>query len=79
MKTLNPLSLLDNLLADWASPKVRRLVHGLLLLVASVASIYLAVEGDWRKFIVALIATLYVGSNRANTREQGELGNHGVD
>lgn len=79
MKTLNPLSLLDNLLADWASPKVRRLVHGLLLLVASVASIYLAVEGDWREFIVALIATLYVGSNRANTREQGELGNHGVD
>ena len=79
MKTLNPLSLLDNLLADWASPKVRRLVHGLLLLVASVASIYLAVEGDWLQCIVALIATLYVGSNRANTREQGELGNHGVD
>lgn len=63
----NPLHLLDAVLAEWASPKVRRTVHSILLLATAVLSIWLAVEQDWEAFLPALVATLYVGSNRANT------------
>lgn len=67
MNSTNPLVLLDSLLGDWASPRVRRLIHGLILLVAIIVSIWLAADGDWEKFIGALVAVFYAASNVANT------------
>ncbi len=64
---LNPLALLDSILVDWASPRVRRLIHGLLLFAAFCATGWLAVDGDWKKALAALAAAIYVGSNHANT------------
>lgn len=63
----NPLHLLDSLLSDWASPRVRRLIHGLLLLAAVIIGIWLAVDGDWKEFVAAMIAAVYAASNVANT------------
>lgn len=64
---MNPLTLLDSLLADWASPRVRRLVHGLLTIAAMVVTAYFAAEQDWSKAIAALVAMFYTEANRANT------------
>lgn len=76
---MNPLSLLDSILADWASPRVRRLIHGLVLLAVVLLGIWLAAEGDWKKALAALAAAVYAGANHANT-DPGEVGSiHDVD
>lgn len=67
----NPLALLDMLLADWASPKVRRLIHGLLTLALGLVALWLAMEGDWQEFLLALVAAVYAGANKANTPVSG--------
>lgn len=67
MKNLNPLALIDAVLADWASERVRRSVHALILLGASAVTIWLAAEGDWKVALLSLAAVLYAGSNHANT------------
>lgn len=64
---LNPLHLLDTLLHDYASPRVRRGIHTGILLVLSLFAIWQGVDGDWRQFIAALGVLLYAGANRANT------------
>ncbi len=63
----NPLEILDRILQDWASPRVRRLVHGLLSLAAVVGAIILAADGDWVIAALALIAAVYPAANKANT------------
>lgn len=64
---MNPLHLLDSLLEEWVSARARRSIHTLLLLAATVFTIYLAADGDWEAAAAALVATFYAGSNRANT------------
>lgn len=64
---MNPLTVLDDLLADYASPRARRLFHSLLLLVATCAALWLSVEGDWKEALLALLAMVYTSANRANT------------
>lgn len=64
---MNPFTLLDNILSEYASPKVRRLVHLAILLVTAVVTIYFAAGGDWTQFAIALAAALYAGANKANT------------
>lgn len=64
---LNPLTLLDSILAEYLSPRARRAVHSLLLLVGLVVTVWLAVEKDWTEAIIALVGALYAGANRANT------------
>ena len=66
---MNPLTLIDSILEDWASPRVRRLIHGLLLLAATLAGLWLAADGDWIEALGALVAAMYVGSNHANTHD----------
>lgn len=63
---MNPLTIIDGILADWASPRVRRLVHALILLAGLVGSAWLAADGDWKAAAAALIAGLYGGANHAN-------------
>jgi hypothetical protein len=63
----NPLEIIDQILSDWASPKVRRLVHGLIALAAVVTAIVLAADGDWVVAVIALIAAVYPAANKANT------------
>lgn len=82
MPNLNPLVLLDILLADWVSPKVRRGLHNLILLIAAVVAIWLAADGDWWQFLIALFGSLYAASNRANTTpydSDGVSGNESGD
>lgn len=67
MMTLNPLDALDGLLEDYASPKARRLIHGLLSLAVALVGVYLAANGDWKEFALALGALLYTYANKANT------------
>lgn len=64
---MNPFAVLDGLLSDYASPKVRRTLHSLLVLAAIGASIFLAAEKDWEVALGTLIAALYAWANRANT------------
>ena len=64
---LNPLTLLDSLLADWVSPKVRNSIHTLILLVSACVALWLAVSGDWIEFVIALGGMGYAAQNRANT------------
>lgn len=66
---MNPLTLIDTILEDWASPRVRRLIHGLLLLAVTLAGIWLAAGGDWIEALGALVAAVYVSSNHANTHD----------
>lgn len=65
--TINPLDALDDLLEDYASPKARRLIHGLLSLAVAIVGVWLAVNGDWREFAIALGALVYTYANKANT------------
>lgn len=65
--TLNPLHLLDTLLSDYASPKVRRGLHTLILLVLALVSMWFASGEDWREMLSALAVLIYAGANRANT------------
>lgn len=67
MDTLNPFALMDALLRDYASPRTRRAIHSLLLLVAVIVSIYLSVEGNWKEAVLAMVAAIYAGANQANT------------
>lgn len=64
---LNPLALLDSLLEDWASPRVRRLVHALLALALLVVTTVLAAGGDWKVALGTLAVTIYAAMNKANT------------
>jgi hypothetical protein len=63
----NPFTLLDKFLADYASPRTRRLVHLALALGLLVLSAVLAADGDWEKALISLAATLYAAVNKANT------------
>lgn len=69
---MNPLHLIDDLLADYLSARARRTVHTLLLLAALVATVWLAADGDWKEALVTLAASLYAGANRANTPDDGD-------
>jgi hypothetical protein len=67
MSSLNPITILDQILADYTSPKVRRLIHSLVLLVAALVTVYLAAGKDWKQAAIALAASLYAAANKANT------------
>lgn len=67
MKNPAVLNALDNILKDYVSARTRRLIHSLLALAVALASIYLAVNGDWEQFAIAVVAALYASANRANT------------
>lgn len=67
MSSLNPFTILDSILEDYASPRTRRLVHSLILLVVAVVAIWMAAQGDWKKMLVAIGAAVYAEANRANT------------
>ena len=64
---MNPFTILDSLLADYASPRVRRLIHGLIALACTGVTIWLGAEGDWRLALLTLAAALDAGANKANT------------
>lgn len=67
MSTLNPIALINQILGDYASPKVRRLIHSLILLVAFVVTLWQASDGDWKKALGAGLLALYGAANQANT------------
>lgn len=75
---MNPITILDLLLADYASPRVRRLIHALILLVATGYTIYLAADKDWREALITLGAALYAAANKANT-PQTDLTSPGLE
>lgn len=64
---MNPFSLLDDLLSEWASPRVRRTIHGLLALALVGVGIWQAADGDWAVALGSLVASLYAEANRTNT------------
>lgn len=64
---MNPITLLDQLLADYASPRVRRFIHALVLLVVTIVTVWLGAEGEWKEFGIALVTALYAAANKANT------------
>lgn len=64
---MNPLALLDSLLEDYASPKTRRAIHTVILIIVGLVTIWLGVEGNWKEFAAALFALVYASANRANT------------
>lgn len=64
---LNLSALLDQILDDWASPRVRRLIHALILLLVLVVTVFLAADGNWREALVSLAVALYAAANKANT------------
>lgn len=70
MTKLNPFTLLDSVLADWASPRVRRLIHFILLVVVAAGAVYFAVGGDWEAFAASVVAALYTAANKANTPQE---------
>lgn len=67
MNNLNPVKIIDALLAEWASAKVRRTIHLLLMLAFALVTLYLAAEGDWVEALIGLAGTAYTASNGANT------------
>jgi hypothetical protein len=67
MNNLNPLTIIDDLLGDYVSPKYRRLIHAAVLFIAFVVMIWQASDQDWKKALVALGAALYAAANKANT------------
>lgn len=64
---LNPIALIDDLLTDWASPRIRRAVHTLITLLLALVAIWFAVDGDWVQFAIALGGMVYTEANRTNT------------
>lgn len=64
---MNPIKIIDQILTDYASPKVRRFVHSLVSLAIALLGVYLAAEGDWAKAGAALLALVYTEANRVNT------------
>jgi hypothetical protein len=73
MDNLNPFTLLDSLLADYASPRVRRGIHTLILATLAVVALWMAAEGDWKKFLTALGVAFYAAANKANTQPTDEF------
>ena len=69
---MSPFALIDALLTEWASPKVRRSIHALLSLALIVATVWVAAEGNWEVALGTLIATLYTEANRVNTPDPDE-------
>lgn len=69
---MSPFALLDALLTEWASPKVRRTLHALLSLGLVVGTIWIAAEGDWKVALGTLVAALYAEANRVNTPDPDE-------
>lgn len=67
---MNPFTIFDTLLVEWASPKWRRTIHGLLSLALALAAIWTAANGDWRVALGALAAALYTEANRVNTHPE---------
>lgn len=63
----NPIAMLDSLLADYASPRTRRLIHFMIAMTMLIVSALLVAEGDWKKALLSLAATLYAAVNKANT------------
>ena len=63
----NPFDLLDRLLEDYLSPKARRTLHTVLLLVAVAVTSVLTFEGNWQEALIAAAAAIYSWANRANT------------
>lgn len=64
---LNPLELLDRLLVDYASPKARRTVHTVVLIVLALVAAWMAADGNIKEFFAALAVLAYASANRANT------------
>lgn len=64
---MNPITLLDSILSDWASPRVRRLVHALIALVLVIVSAVMAADGDFKAAALSLAVTIYAAINKANT------------
>lgn len=64
---MNPIHAIDQLLGDWASPKVRRSLHSLVALVAFGITIWQGTDGDPKKAVVAGVVALYGAANKANT------------
>lgn len=64
---MNPISILDSILVDYASPRARRLMHSLIFLGVALVMVWQAAEGDWKKALLALAATVYAAANKANT------------
>lgn len=67
---MNPITIIDQVLADWASPRVRRLVHALILLAGIVGTTVLAANGDWKVAALTLLGGLYAAGNHANTPKE---------
>lgn len=67
---LNPLTLLDILLADLVNAKWRRVIHNLVLLAVAVVAIWLAADQDWWQAVLAVAGAIYAASNRANTPDE---------
>lgn len=63
----NPVAIINQILGDYASPKVRRLVHSLILLAGLGVTIWQGADGDWKKALVAGAVALYGAANQANT------------
>lgn len=64
---MNPLTMLDDFLADYVSPKWRRRIHSLILLAVALVALWRAADGDWEQFGIALAGALYAAANKANT------------
>lgn len=64
---LNPLALLDSVLTDWTSARVRRLIHAIVLLLLFLAGLWLTAQGNWKEALGALVAAGYAASNHSNT------------
>lgn len=69
----NPFAIVDSVLEDWVSPRVRRTLHSLILIASILGALWVASEGNWGAFAGTLVAAFYAGSNRANTGDSGDL------
>lgn len=79
MNTVNPMTYLDSILAEWASAKVRRTIHLMVLLIAVLVAIWMGVDGDWKQFVGAIVAAIYSASNAANTAPDDDEGDDDGD
>lgn len=69
---MHPFALLDTILKDWVSPRVRRLLHALLAVGLVVATAYYAADGDWKVALATLVAAAYAAANKANTTPESD-------